>query len=131
MAMIIVRPPNPQEGRQSTGSVVPDCCSTDTAMRAALFCYLLTLLLKKVGGTDWTNCDDAIAEFETLTSYDEAHLELLEGEALSALLTAHGITVDETTATQTALCLKNNLPLWLLKATQFFLWNSVVNELTP
>lgn len=127
MALINL-PPRQQE---SPGSYLPDCCTADPSARAALFCYLLTLLLKKVGTEDWTDCDTSLDVVSQFTSYDESHVEVLEGQVLSALLTANGVTVNAAAANAFANCLKNNAPPWSLKAYQFFLWNLIVNELTP
>lgn len=92
---------------------------------------MLSLLLKKVGGTDWTNCDAILAQWRQYQSYDQAHLELVELDQLGDLLQAQGIVLNASDAQAQSACLRNSLPPYALGVLQFVLWNLVVNELTP
>lgn len=125
---LITLPPRSQETDPSN---LINCCTPDSQARAALIVYLLALLLKKVGGTDWTDCDAILSQWANYQGTDRAQLELVELELLSALLTANGVTVNTADAQAQSQCLRNSLPPLALDTVQFVLWNLIVNELTP
>lgn len=110
----------------------PGCCDLDTASRQALFAYCLSLILKQLGGYDFTDCDTVLAEMTQIKDYDESHADLVLWEMLVALMTLTGTTAPSLTeAKRQSDCLRNNLSVWQLRAMQFVLWDEIVNTYIP
>lgn len=127
MALITLPP------RQTTPASddISTCCTPDQMTMQSMFAYGLALLLNKVGGADYTDCDAVVTQFQQEHDLDVNHAAQMELDLLIDTLAANGITVTAAQLMAGGACIRNSLPLGALQAMQFILWNLIVNELTP
>lgn len=128
---IIVNPDNPSETFPVTFPQ-PGCCDLDACSRQALFAYVLSLILKQIGGGDLTDCQTALNQFAAYGNFDEAHADLIEWQLLLGLATLTGTALPDINELRNqSACLRNNMPIWGLRFFQFVLWDEIVNNYIP